>query len=217
MNNWRAQWKKGITVFDEPKRSKVNKAFSSNKLSRLKFNSWNCVLLKFSLVVLLGNKNSLLTFDLLRLSKTVIPFSTGPSIAHSCHQGENEGVWTDSTIYSYGLFIVMNNCTVPRSQAYPVFTFYLWHLLVMEDGGKGVAGSLLVKADWKIQGSSPTCRRDLFLFWVHSTLPQKLSRRFSFASFGGDVKPLVPGNPFILAHILLELNFLVNWVIPGKP
>ena len=73
--NWRALWKKGITVFDDPKRSKVNKAFSSsNKFSRLKFNSWNCVLLKFSLVVLLGNRNSLMTFDLLRLSKTVIPF-----------------------------------------------------------------------------------------------------------------------------------------------
>ena len=42
--------------------------------------------------------------------------------------------------------------------------------------------------DRKIQGSSPTCSRDLFLFWVHSALPQKLSRRFSFASFGVDVK-----------------------------
>ena len=77
---------KGITVFDDPKRSKVNKAFSSsNKFSRLKFNSWNCVLLKFSLVVLLGNKNSLLNFDLLRLSKTAIPiFPLGPSIAPLC-------------------------------------------------------------------------------------------------------------------------------------
>ena len=52
--------------------------------------------------------------------------------------------------------------------------------------------------DRKIQGSSPTCSRDLFLFWVHSALPQKLSRRFSFASFGGDVKPSVPGNPLKL-------------------
>ena len=66
---------KGITVFNDPKRSKVNKAFaSSNKFSRLKFNSWNCVRPKSSLVVLLGNRNSLMTFDLLRLSKTVIPF-----------------------------------------------------------------------------------------------------------------------------------------------
>ena len=61
---------------------------------------------------------------------------------------------------------------------------------------------LLVKAltmDRKIQGSSPTSSRDLFLFWVHSALPQKLSRRFSFASFGGDVKPSVLGNPLKLA------------------
>ena len=28
---------------------------------------------------------------------------------------------------------------------------------------------------------------------------QKLSRRFSFSSFGGDVKPSVPGNPLKLA------------------
>ena len=48
--------------------------------------------------------------------------------------------------------------------------------------------------DQKIQGSSRTSSRDLFLFWVHSALPQKLSR-FSFASFGGDVKPSVLGNP----------------------
>ena len=54
--------------------------------------------------------------------------------------------------------------------------------------------------DRKVQGSSPTtCSKDLFLFWVHSALPQKLSRRFSFVSFGGDVKPLVPGNPLKLA------------------
>ena len=45
-------------------------------------------------------------------------------------------------------------------------------------------------ADRKVQGSSPTSSRDLFLFWVHSALPQKLSRRFSFVSFRGDVKPL---------------------------
>ena len=67
--------------------------------------------------------------------------------------------------------------------------------------------------DRKIQGSSPTSSRDLFLLWVHSALPQKLSRRFSFSSFGGDVKLLVPGNPIKLAAIG---DFLVNWVIPGK-
>ena len=40
---------------------------------------------------------------------------------------------------------------------------------------------------------------NLFLFWVHSALPQKLSRRFTFVSFGGDIKPSVPGNPLKLA------------------
>ena len=54
-------------------------------------------------------------------------------------------------------------------------------------------------ADQKVQGSSPTCSRDLFLFWVHSALPQKLSRRFTFVSFRGDIKPSVPGNPLKLA------------------
>ena len=69
--------------------------------------------------------------------------------------------------------------------------------------------------DQKIQGSSPTSSRDLFLFWVHSALPQKSSRRFSFASFGGDVKPLVPGNPLKISLSAIG-DFLVNWVIPGK-
>ena len=75
-DNWRAQWKTGITVFDDPKRSKVNEAFSlSSKLLWLKFNSWICVLLKSSLVIFLDTKkNVVLTFDLLGLSKTVIPF-----------------------------------------------------------------------------------------------------------------------------------------------
>ena len=62
-------------------------------------------------------------------------------------------------------------------------------------------------ADQKVKGSSPTCSRDLFLSWVHSALPQQLSRalpqqlsrRFTFVSFGGDIKLLVPGNPLILA------------------
>ena len=72
--NWRAQWKNGITGFGNPKRSKVNEAFSlSSKLSMLKFNSWNGVLLKFSLIFL-DYKNSSLTFDLLRSSKTLVPF-----------------------------------------------------------------------------------------------------------------------------------------------
>ena len=55
--------------------------------------------------------------------------------------------------------------------------------------------------DRKVQGYSPTSSRDLFLFWVHSAIYilQNLSRRFSFTSFGGDVKPLVPENPLKLA------------------
>ena len=65
-------------------------------------------------------------------------------------------------------------------------------------------------ADRKVQGSSPTSSRDLFLFWVHSALPQKLSRRFSFASFGGDVKLSVPGNPLKLAQVLLGISSLTG-------
>ena len=76
-NNWRAQWKKGITVFDESKRSKVNEAFSlSSKLLWLKFNSWICVLLKSSLVIFLDTKKLLLTFW--DYQKRLSPFSTGP-------------------------------------------------------------------------------------------------------------------------------------------
>ena len=41
--------------------------------------------------------------------------------------------------------------------------------------------------DRKVQGSSPTCSRVLFLFWVHSALSQILSRRFSFTSFEEDI------------------------------
>ena len=69
--------------------------------------------------------------------------------------------------------------------------------------------------DRKIQGSSPTSSRDLFLFWVHSALPQKSSRRFSFASFGGDVKQSVLGNPLKISLSAIG-DFLINWVIPGK-
>ena len=69
-------------------------------------------------------------------------------------------------------------------------------------GGEGTGWAKRIKhwtTDRKIQGSSPTSSRDLFLYWVHSALPPKLSRRFSFVSFGGDVKPSVPGNPLKLA------------------
>jgi len=71
-------------------------------------------------------------------------------------------------------------------------------------------------ADRKVQGSSPTCSRDLFLFRVHSALPQKLSRRFNFVSFGGDIKSSVLGNPLKLAYVSAIGSFLVN-VIPSKP
>ena len=65
-------------------------------------------------------------------------------------------------------------------------------------------------ADWKVQGSSPTCSRDSFLFWVYSGLPHKLSRRFSFASFGGNVKAVILGNPLKLAQVLLGISSLTG-------
>ena len=74
-------------------------------------------------------------------------------------------------------------------------TTYWHHLLT-----RGLKVAYWLKhwtVDQKVQGSSPTCSRDLFLFWVHSALPQKLNRRFTFMSFGGDIK--VPGNPLKLA------------------
>ena len=77
--------------------------------------------------------------------------------------------------------------------------------------------------DRKVQSksSSPTCSRDLFLrdlflFHVHSALPLKLSRRFTFVSFGGDIKPSVPGNPLKISLSAIG-SFLVSWVISSKP
>ena len=49
--------------------------------------------------------------------------------------------------------------------------------------------------DQKVQGSSPSSKDLVLFFWVHSALPQKMSRRFSFASFRRDVKPSVPETP----------------------
>ena len=70
--------------------------------------------------------------------------------------------------------------------------------------------------DQKIQGSSPTSSRDLFLFWVHSALPQKKKlSRFSFASFGGDVKAVGPGEPLNISLSAIG-DFLVNWVSQEK-
>ena len=74
--NWRAQWKKGISVFDNSKRSRVNKEFLlSGKITRLNFNSSEFQLMNFNNDSLLDNENASLTFDLLGLSKTVVPFS----------------------------------------------------------------------------------------------------------------------------------------------
>ena len=73
--NWRGQQKKGITVFDNLKRSKVIKEFLlPSKTTRLNFNSTQFQLLNFSLEDLFNDENALLTFDLLGSSKTVIPF-----------------------------------------------------------------------------------------------------------------------------------------------
>ena len=81
--NWRAQWKKGITVFDNPKRSKVNTTFLvSRKITRLDFNSTQTQLLNFSHNSLLDNKNASLTFDLLGSSWNGYPlFPLSPSIS----------------------------------------------------------------------------------------------------------------------------------------
>ena len=50
---------KGITVFDNPKRLKVNKEFlSSSKITRLDFNSTQFQLLNLSLDNLLDNENA---------------------------------------------------------------------------------------------------------------------------------------------------------------
>ena len=70
------------------------------------------------------------------------------------------------------------------------------------DGNKVLLVAYWLKhwtADRKVRVSSPTCSRDLFLFWVYSARPQELSTRFSFTFFRGDVKPLVPGTPLKLA------------------
>ena len=50
-------------------------------------------------------------------------------------------------------------------------------------------------ADRKVQGSSPTCSRDLFLFWVHSALPQKLSRGLPSCPSEGTLSRRSRGTP----------------------
>ena len=54
----------------------------------------------------------------------------------------------------------------------------------------GVAGDQLDKAlDCRLKGPGFQSHLQMFLFWVHSALPQKLSRIFSFLSFRGYVNP----------------------------
>ena len=54
----------------------------------------------------------------------------------------------------------------------------------------GVAGDQLDKAlDCGLKGPGFQSHLQMFLFWVHSALPQKLSRIFSFLSFRGYVNP----------------------------
>ena len=66
---------KGDNRFDNLKRSKVKKEFLLPcKTTRLNFNNRQFQMLNFSLESLFENENALLTFDLLRSSKTVIPF-----------------------------------------------------------------------------------------------------------------------------------------------
>ena len=54
--------------------SKGQRSTESRKTTRLNFNSAEFQLLNFNYDSLLDNENALLTFDLLGLSKTVIPF-----------------------------------------------------------------------------------------------------------------------------------------------
>ena len=43
-------------------------------------------------------------------------------------------------------------------------------------------------------GSGPTGNRDFFSSGYTQPWPKKLRRRVTFVSFGGDIKPLVPGD-----------------------
>jgi len=49
-------------------------------------------------------------------------------------------------------------------------------------------------ADLEVLGSGPTGDRDVFTFWIYSTMTQnlKLRRRVAFMSFGGDIKLSAP-------------------------
>ena len=83
--------------------------------------------------------------------------------------------------------------------------------------GGMVKGLLVAYKHWttdrKVKGSSPTSSRDLFLFWVHSALPQKL-RRIFFTSFEGTLSRQ-PREPLKISLSAIG-DFLINWVIPGK-
>ena len=74
-----------------------------------------------------------------------------------------------------------------------------------------VAGGLLVEAlDCGLKRSRvpvPLVAEINFSSGVYSGLPHKLSRRFSF---GGDIKPVVLGNPLKLAQVLLGISSLTG-------
>ena len=106
--------------------------------------------------------------------------------------------WKDVDLYNQAERDRYSCCPTPFHYLFPFpdGKFYIW---VQYQELKVAYWVKHWTAHRKVQGSSPTCSRDLFLLWVHSALPQKLSRRFTFVSFGGDIKPLVPGNPLKLA------------------
>ena len=130
---WRAQWKKGITIFDNPKRSKVNNNFLvSRKITRLDINSTQIQLLNFSHNSLLDNENASLTFDLLESSKTVIPFFHWA--LHLClvpiyHCFDSNRVFIggkDSNAIAWKTWILLANSLVPRLPCTEIQTWQLW-------------------------------------------------------------------------------------------
>ena len=79
-----------------------------------------------------------------------------------------------------------------------------------------VTGGLVVKAlDCRSKGprfqSQVPVPLATEVFWVHSSLPQKLSRRFTFTSFRGDIQLLVPaGEPLKIIQVLLGISLLTG-------